>query len=305
MKIQVSFPLNVNEIFNKKTVDLNWFNENKNVIQEIYVAPFFITKNYKDMNGENDTTDIKKILDFLYKIKELKIKICVIFNNVFSQYNNLNLQNYCDLIDWLVVPNHDWLKLKKYGFKIKNTVINLPTFEQIKNGDYDDYDLIYIHDDIIHNHDKWKNIKGNRKFGCVSNFNECVSFCKLKKKHYKSISVGNYIFDKEGSTLCPVQRMSNFERLLKRCAIPDDLHEYEYYSDVIDLFKLQGRTQDDIFYNAVQIVELLNNKIKNTKNVLKLKRFDYLQWKNKTRNCGGNCLNCDFCNKLVKKYENL
>lgn len=285
----VSFPFNVNEILRKGTVDLKWFKRHKGIIGEVYCAPFFMNLQYNDMNGP---ADVSKRTDLLYSIRELGLGICITFNDVFHQYQDdvfEEIYRHKDLITSLVIPNESWIGVLGPDVSYRNTVVRTPSFTDVKQGLYDQYDVIYVHDDIIHNHDKWKSIKGARKFGCVVNFPECVGYCSHKKEHYKAISEGNYTFDAEGARGCPAQGLGSVLPYA-RCAIPQDYNEYLYYSDVIDIFKLQGRTQSTIFKQSVDIVEMLTSKQTLSAPVL---------WKYKVRNCGGDCLTCKWCWRFI------
>ena len=284
-RMYVSFPFNVNEILRKRTVDIMWFKRHKDIIGEVYCAPFFMNISYNDMNGPKDTS---KKIELLYNIRELGLGVCITFNDVFHQYQDdvfEEIYRYRDLITALVVPDESWIGILGPKISYRNTVVHNPTFDDVKDGLWDDYDIVYIHDEIIHNHDKWKAIKGSRKFGCVVNFPECVSYCNHKKEHYKAISEGRYMFDVDGAKGCPAQTLGDVLSYV-RCAVPQDYIEYMYYSDVIDVFKLQGRTQDTIFKQAVDVVETLADKRTSNMPVL---------WKYKVRNCGGDCLTCRWC----------
>ena len=294
MEYKVSFPFNNNEIINKHTVNVDFFKD----VYEVYTVPFFMDIQYDDMNGEPEKYS-RDAFKFLEQIHANGTKICVVFNNIFQEYDLVQiekeLKRFRHLIDWIDVPNDDFLQFN--NFKIKNTVINVPSIDDIQN--YSGYDLIYFHDDIIHNHDKFKAVK-NKPFGCVVNFNECVSYCKLKKQHYKAIANHDFNFDLK---YCPAFKMDFLELLLKRCAIPEDVTEYKYYSDVIDVFKLQGRKDRVIFENAVQIVNMLKNgtiPLHNQYIRNHLSKLDYIKYKLKTRNCTGNCKQCKFCDDLIK-----
>lgn len=285
----VSFPFNVNEILRKGTVNLGWFKLHRDVVREVYCAPFFADINYRDMNGPPD-----KLLDtkLLYQLREIGIGVCLTLNDVFHPYPEdtvKELAKHRDLITALVVPDAAWVGALGFDISYRNTVINLPTLEEAASGLYDCYDIIYVHDEIIHNHDKWLAIKGRRKFGCVVNFQECVGYCSHKREHYKLISEGRYKLDAEGAKGCPAQGLGDLLPRM-RCSIPEDYREYEYYSDVIDVFKLQGRAQDTIFKNAMGVVEMLSKHQISAAPAL---------WRYKVRNCGGNCPECQWCRRFA------
>lgn len=292
--INISFPFNINEIINNRKIDLEFFKNNP-CIKEVYTTPFFINSKIKDMNGVIPDFNKELALEILYKIKDLGVEICVILNNPNYDYSKeiSELLSFNDLISWLCVCDDKLLKYN-YIFKIKNSVVKQVHLNNYK--DYLKYDMIYFHDDIIHNHDKFINIPCKK--GCVVNFSECLTYCNLKTAHYQAFTQGEYDFDQK---YCPCHKMSDLELFLKRCSIPRDFYEYLYYSDVIDTFKLQGRTQTEIFDDAIKIVQGITNKKMNFKNPLS--QFDYYKWKVHVRNCSGSCLNCTFCDEICKKYE--
>lgn len=296
--IQISFPFNYGEI--SKFKNLDFFKNNSNIIKEVYTVPFFLC-DYKDALTDFDyNIDIKRALELLNEINSYGIDINVTFNNLEYKYNISDelLLKYKYMVKSLTVPNKSWLKYKS-DFLIKNTVINLPTFEQVKNGEYDDYDIINIHADIIHNHDLWKSIKGDRKFACVSNFYMCMSDCPIKSKHY-ALARRNQTLKEQN--FCPAEKMKWDEVLLKRCRIPSIKNEYEYYSDVIDIFKLEGRNSDSNFKEACEIVEILNGQkrfITEEKIIYRKLGVNLYKYLNKVRNCTGICNQCNFCTKIL------
>ena len=232
-KKRFSFPINFDEIFVKKSIDLSWFERHAEVINEVYLEPSFTGINMKDMNGQNYAYDSATVIKFLEEIKSYGIKVCVIFNDVFDNSTRLleefkqALVNCHTLVDIVVVPDKSWLVLREDypHLQFKNTVINLPTYEQVRDGMYDDYDCIYIHDEIIHNHDLYKAIKGNRKFGTVVNYSDCSTHCKFKREHYALVRKGKYDYN----SFCKTKDYGPIELLLKRNSIPTMRSEFDHY----------------------------------------------------------------------------
>ncbi len=296
---------------------ISWFKKHKSLINEVYLPPHFLGIDFKDMNGDNfnfTEDDFSRLRILLKHLVKEEIKICVIFNDIFTGTecldNLLSVLNtkYGKLVDILVVPNNSWIKPIKAirNIEIKNTVINLPTFEQIKNGEYDDYDMIYIHDEIIHNKELYKTIKGDRKFGTVVNFSDCSTNCSLKYHHYEFIHKGMYETHK---TFCKTASYTVPEMLLKGNNIPHMLSEYLYYNDTIDIYKFQGRQDTTYtFESAKEIVEnllmesnILTKTFKKLEDDIGSKLLD--EWKIKVRNCGGVCENCLYCNEILKDSD--
>lgn len=304
-----SFPINHVEIFQNKAIDIDWFARHADVINEVYIDPGFLEIETKDMNGANVTTDTQLVKAFLTEVKKLGIKVCVIFNDVFEKDETLldrvkfALHDNTQYVDIVVVPDHSWLVLKELGLEVKNTVINLPTYEQVRNGEFDDYDCIYIHDEIIHNHDMYKGIKGNRRFGTVVNYGDCATNCQLKDKHYYLVKIGKY----DANLFCKTVKWGPVELLLKRNSIPTLRSEFDHYLDVIDIYKLQGRNTTGTFKTAVEIVEGIvnNDEIFSEYQLLKekLNPITFIKWKTEVRNCGGDCDNCNYCDKILEEVE--
>lgn len=308
-KNRFSFPINHNEIFKNQTIDIDWFAKHSDVINEVYIDPSFLEIETKDMNGANVTTDAIVVKNFLKEIKQLDIKVCVIFNDVFEKDDTLlnrvhtALAENKEYVDIVVVPDKEWLTLKELGLEIKNTVINLPTYEQVRDGEFDEYDCIYIHDEIIHNHDLYKEIKGNRRFGTVVNYGDCATNCQLKDKHYYLIKIGKY----DANLFCKTVKWGPVELLLKRNSIPTFRSEFDHYLDVIDIYKLQGRNTTGTFKTAVEIVEgiVANDETFSEYKLLKekLNPITLIKWKNEIRNCGGDCDNCNYCDKILEEVK--
>ncbi len=317
MNKKFAFPINYEKML--KTEDLIkwiiWFNKHKLYIYEVYLTPELLGIDYENMNGINyklSTLEFSNLKKLILHLNKIGIKICYVFNDIFNKkFNNLLLNSlnstFGKITHSIVVPDKSWIyKIKQINnkIKIKNTVLNLPKFDEIKNGLYDDYDIIYIHDEIIHNHDKFKEIKKNRIFGTVVNFGDCSTTCTFKHQHYNSIK-NNKLNDYK--VFCLTSLYTYNELLLKRNNIPGFLSEYVYYSDVIDIFKLQGRSSTGTLESAIEIIENIykENEII-TKDYLYLSNnFNNIsKWKNYIRNCGGDCLTCSYCN-IFEKNNNV
>ena len=300
---RISFPFNAYEIIKNKVIDITFFEKYRDVINEVYVNPSWNIQT-KDMNGYNQGL-LEETEQFIKDIRLLNIKICYTFNDIWLDYDpNINLMG-CDIV---VVPNTEWLELKSSwpNIEFKNTVINLPTYDDINNGLYDGYDMIYIHDEIIHNHDLYLELKNRRnlKFGTVTNYIDCSTQCAFKDKHYAQIKDDLYGYN----TFCATRNYGPVELLLKRNNIPGFLGEYKHYLDVIDIFKLQGRNSTGNFKDAVDIVknifnstELLTEDYSNLNK--SLTPMQILKWKINVRNCTGICNECDYCDNILKDIK--
>ena len=294
----ISFPFNYHVI--STWADLSFFKRNANLLSEVYTPPIFME--YQDALTDFPDTkpDPIKALSILKSIKALEIPINVVLNNQNFKYDAAQLLDYKDLISTVTIYNREYLWLKKY-FRVKNSVINLPTYAEVSRGEYDDFDVIQVHGDIIHNHDAWLKIKGTRTFGCISNFNICVPYCTLKAKHYKAASKVEHL---DESLFCPAEKLSDDLRLMQRDSIPST--EYRYYADVIDLFKLEGRASDDVFLEACDIVQALNGHGVVQSEVYLKDRLGkrYEAYLKRVRNCGGNCPQCGYCQALLRASDN-
>ena len=307
-----SFPINIQEIFVNKLINAAWFKRYSEIINEIYISSDFLDLNFNDMNGDvkNNEYPNEKIIEFLKDVQSSGIKICVIFNDIKLDNNDMikafdKLKIHESLVDIIVVPNKEWLNYSKehFNFIVKNTVVSLPTYVEIKNGEYDEYDIIYIHDEIIHNFDKYYEIKGDRKFGTVVNFGDCTTFCEHKAQHYGMLRHRKY----NDVYFCPTNHMPRLELLMTRCSIPGYLSEFRYYNNILDIFKLQGRQTTNNFKTAIKLIERIYNyesilDVDYTLVTGKLKKLNELKWRVKVRNCGGDCPNCSFCYDLYKDH---
>lgn len=302
-----AFPFNKHEILTDKTVNIEWFKKYAEIINEVYCDPNDLGIDVNDMQEYHIQDEVysynkQEILDYFKSLKGIGIKTSLVFNDIFSDYSHDVIDNFLremrEYIDILVVPNKEWLIYKKYGYFIKNSVIEIATYEEIERGDFDDYDLIYVHDEIIHNHDLYKELKERRNLtlGCLVNNQNCWTTCPVKKKHYKYISrKGDHI-----KFVCNFTKNMDLQRL-QETVIPKLISEYDYYLDVIDLYKLQGRRGKQIFRECIEIIELCYNDT--DYHSLFLNKIDTIKWKNKIRNCGGDCPNCSYCEDLLNKYK--
>jgi len=254
-----SFPINVAQI-KSGAVDIDWFVKYQNLINEVYVPAIMFKLGYDAHNSEViPSEDIKNIMFFLKQISEkTDIKLCIIFNDIFitekeedlkieELKNYLNNEHYLK-IDIIVVPSEKWLIFKSYNIIVKNTVLLQPSFTEIKSGLFDEYDMVYIHDEVVHNLERFKKIKEDRKFGCVVNFSDCRSDCPFKNQHYKDFRTYSGDAAQENiDSYCPANKDLHVINILKGNAIPRFYSSYLKYVDVLDIFKLQGRWELEAF----------------------------------------------------------
>ena len=291
-----NFPFNTQAI---NLRELQWFKQYKDYIHSIYISPYFIYPDFIDISsGYSNTTEFKKTqstnIKYLEYLKEQGILINIIFNNPYIKYNldyiYTKLSMYEYLIDIVTIPRltQEWISLKS-KFILKNSCTLLPTFNQVQSGIYDCLDIIQLHDNIIHNHDKWKSIKGNRKFSCLVNIG-CTSDCTIKQIHYYEIFKG---YSEE--QFCPIAHIPFELNYLRRAAIPEFKSEYVYYLDVIDEYKLAGRGSVKDYQKCKYIIEQIeqDNFCTITTGITK-------QWMERVRNCGGKCSMCTYCENLIQ-----
>lgn len=318
-KNKFSFPFNTLEIIKLYNEDSNllWFKEHSEIINEVYIDPIIFGFSHNDMNGRSyDYNDNDIVFTILKIIKSYDIKISIVMNNIFEEDLDLECVNklitYSDLVDILVLPNEVHIEELKNHFYVKNTVIRDPKVDEVMNGDYDDYDMIYIHDSIIQNLDIYTEMKKvkNLTLGVVVNFEMCYADCPHKRKHYKYISRKQDV----EVDFCKPTRMGKMERLLKISSIPPLYREYEKYIDVIDCFKLQGRNPSTgNFGSAINIIEMIFNQEKTLQfdtdrfpdykflNIIPLRIMN--GWTKTKLNCGGLCDSCNYCDGIVEEYN--
>lgn len=283
--------------------DLAWFKRHQDLINDVYINPDIFGYKMQGMNGFDAPEE--KTLEFLKSLKALGIKISATFNNIFTDMRPeafLSLdEEYKHLIDILIVPDHSWLSLKKdnkYNIEFRNTVIMDITKEELDRGDLEGYDCIYIHGDNLRNLKAYQNYNN---LGAVVNFNDCVSWCPIKKNHYAEVNKEK--FDNDG--FCPVKKMNPETAFLKVNRIPPFLSEYIFYSDYLKIFKLQGRGSTDTFEDAINIIENIHNGnellTKDARRIHEmLPGLKLHKWLYELRNCGGDCRECSFCDELIK-----
>ena len=313
-----SFPIRT-EFIEDGVYTIQWFKKYQELISEIYLPAVMLNSFNFDAHAANKINYTYKIEKFLQNITdETDIKICLVLNDIFISeqdekklYNELvvYLQNTTLNIISIVCPSRYFLKLKILFPKIllKNTVLLEPTYNQVINNEYNDWDYIYFHDDIIHNLEKFLLIKNNKKFGCVVNLSNCRSSCQFKRDHYFEFKNYNNNSHQKISSFCPaLESETEFERKLKDNAIPHTYSSYKKYLNVLDIYKLQGRRDENSSYECMKIIEnvfykrenLLDNSIFNI-----MLKTDFLMWENKIKNCSGYCNTCEFCDELVQKYK--
>lgn len=250
----------------------------------------------------NKEFPLSSVIKAFHNLKSVGININIIVNNPYQDYDvkwcikRLKSLWQSGLIDSITVPSASWIDRDYLPITYKNTVVHVPTFDDVRDGLWDDYDMVYVHDEIIHNHDKWKAIKGSRKFGCIVNLGYCYTKCPAKKEHYQFVN--NKIPETE---FCPYLN-DEFKpvNILQRAIIPLIRSEYEYYLDVIDEYKFCGRDTTNSFYMTLDIIEALlgNTELPREPAYAKIKDLD--RWKVHVRNCGGDCFaGCRYCERSL------
>ena len=316
-----SFPIHFQEVFKDKVKFLFFLKQHQSIINEIYFPPYMLNLDYDAHNGKHLTftnEEVEEIHRFLNLVKKTTdIKFCAIFNDRFLNEEEENakisefekyLENPVIPIDIIVVTSKKWLKFQKQNIVVKNSVVLLPTFDEIKQGLYNDYDVVYIHDDIIHNQKKYEELKKQTQLqlGVVVNFDWCRSNCPHKYQHYHDFKYLKEASQPRIDSYCPSIVGGNKDKnFLKDNRIPMFYSAYKKYVNTIDIFKLQGRRDKDAFHNAMQIVKnvFLEQEILDptfyVPEKIKIKKHRKT-WINKISNCGGDCNNCTFCDNFLK-----
>ena len=321
-KNKFSFPFNTIEILKlyKEDCELAWFKHHAEIINEVYIDPIIFGFYHNDMNGSSvDYTELKDVvLTILKKLKSYDIKISVILNNVFEDdITTEDVERLIEnkhIIDNLVLPSDRHVTELKKHFYVKNTVILDPKIDEIYAGQYSEFDMIYVHDSVVQNLEKFKELKRNipNDIGTVVNFEMCYASCPHKRKHYKFISRKQ----ETDVDFCKPTTMPVLERLLKISNIPPLYSEYLKFVDVLDIFKLQGRNgQTQNWEFAINLIEMIFDKEKSIKfNTRRFPRYHRLNiiplttirgWLTVKSNCGGDCEDCDYCDDIIAEYGDL
>lgn len=290
-----NFPFYEPTILGNIDGSLRWFEEHKHLIGSVYTTPSHLDVPFhsiaslvKPYTINND--DKRYVLSTL---RQMGIGINIIINNVWDVVPTKYLETIAENSDIVTVPNHDYKNIiKNHGCRVKNTAINMARYDNVVNGEYDDYDVIMIHDFIAHNHDKWLKIKKNRVFSTIVNI-MCTVDCCIKDHHYKLLNDG--ISERY---FCPIAKTTNKFNVLRASSLPLCESEYEYYSDVIDEYKLAGRASHEDFRKAQNIVEYVDSGFP------PLPEYQDVTWMHHVRNCGGQCSRCNWCTMHYIKYEN-
>lgn len=240
----------------------------KNVVQEVYFIPFESTK---DINGKKQiyTAKDKAVLSI---IKQSGIELNLVLNTTEKPDISL-VRSYKQMgVTWITLFDLSYAPYLNDIFKIKNSVRNNPSFNDIKTGKYDFLDMIYVHDGIILHPQQWRTIHKNRLFGTVVNFVTCVEHCQYVKQHYSYIEkTGNKNFP-----ICPYNRRNAFFKK-HNLAIKQSFTAYNNLSDVIDLYKLQGRQNIYEFLDDLKIIEGIHNHEKLFKTMYNFKLLNALR----------------------------
>ncbi|MGB0405473.1 MAG: hypothetical protein ACPGDB_04735, partial [Fusobacterium sp.] len=209
---------------------------------------------------------------------------------------------------------------------VKNTIINKDysaqdIYESAKAG----YDYVYVDREVMRDkrtYEQYPLVKKKIKedFGKDIKIsllvNEgCIGKCPLRTEHYsynfnKKPNDKMYFTDKISTVSCSVWKKDK-SYLLKTLDLVPVRKEFEHYSKYFDVFKLHGR---DNFYKMLDGINIMYNLTLGNE-ILESKRYSmYMdrignkntlyEYMNKVKECGMQCWNCDYCDKINKLKEN-
>lgn len=294
-----SAPFNVRSWQQDPSRELIWFARYRNYISSVYSPINILGYKMRDCGDVTSkphyTDDLKGKLRLL---RNLGVNINIVINNIWDHYDlkkidSILLKNR-DLIDIVTIPDKRFAYLKQW-FKVKNTAINMVNLDTIDQ--WRDMDIVQIHDFIPHNHDEWLAIKGESKISCCVNLG-CTCVCPTKSIHYHELHCGNDLND-----FCPIYLLPYALNQLRRTGIPLLRSEYLYYLDVIDEYKFAGRTDYEMYQQTKRIIERIDGGEEDLGFDIPIYGKLRDAWRVKVRNCGGDCMNCLWCNKVYEKIS--
>jgi len=315
-----SFPINM-DMINNNEIDINWFIKYQDLINDIYLPPFF-DKEYTFDAHKGIPYDYTNIKEFINKISKTSIKINIIYNDLLlteeEHKNNIkkfkeNIFKY-NLKEITIVDkfSEDWFKLKEdFDFlTIKYSMTNNANLKFIKkNINYlKKFDLIYSHGDILNNYDKYYEFleTNNLKIGTVINFYGCSAKCTKIQDHYKDFKLYKGNAQPIIDSYCPFTNQTILQKQLKTTRLPNKIIHYKKFLNILSIYKLQSRHDIECSRESKKIIE----DIFELKPILysvcepNIKNIDKIKWANYIQNCGGNCLSCSYCDDIEYRNTN-
>ena len=309
----------------------------KNIVHDMYFTCRIQPFNTDAMGGFIVQEEKHLVIhNAMFLSKETGIPLSATFNNTKihpgkENYNKF-VKNFRPLYDHgiktVTIPFTTWMR---FGLKkefpdlfVKNTIINRVTEAAEVAKLYDEgFDYINLDRNLIRNNDRLKEIKKakiimqdrlQKKLYLSMLVNEmCESYCMVQDEHYvhnfnRDEKTPSYFdSDMRETASCIIKNENSPSYILKAASIPAYYSQFEYFSDFIDVFKLHGRENKNVFLNSLDLVERFNKR-KPLSDPYRL-ILNNLDEKSKKvyfktiTNCKFDCWKCNLCDSLHEKVK--
>ena len=316
---------------------LPFLNECKHVVSDLYFTCRIDPFNMDAMGGVIVSDEINAVLDNALKISEITgIPISATFNNTkidpaYPNYKTL-VENFAPLYEAgvrnITIPHTSWLG---FGLKkefpelfVKNTIINrVNTASEVAVLFEQGFDYVNLDRKMMRDEDGLKEItkakekmqdKLGRKLYISLLWNEmCEGNCPVQNEHFlynftrtedKPAYFDSKMYD---VSPCVQKDASSPEYILRAASIPSYYSHISHLNKYVDVFKMHGRENKEVFYNTMGIIrqfvrrELINDPYRAvlSKAPDKLRK----QFLNVIKNCKFDCWKCNLCEVVADKIK--
>lgn len=310
----------------------------KNYIYDIYFTTRIDPFKQDAMGMVFDKQDEKLMMaQALYIQAETGILVSATFNNInispsYSNYK-IFIENFKPLyklgITKITIPFKSWLLfgLKKEfpNLFVKNTILeNIREPFQLANAYEAGFDYINIDRSLMRNQNRVKELnetkiymeqKLNKKLYLSILINEsCSGNCPLQSEHFlynntREIKDKSEVFFKSefNNIACKSDIFNKFSNNYNPLKIANFIMDDFWLKDLIDIdvLKLHGRENKIVFENSLSLLNnLIDPNFKYIDNFKKIiKREDWNNFIEKTKNCNFDCFKCNYCDVLFNKIK--
>lgn len=303
--------------------------KNKDTIFDVYstlhIPPFMIDS----MGGIFTDTD-SLIQNFFSIQDEFGVLFTGTFNNITVSPDISNLNLFIDHLKPLyeyglrsiIVPHQHWMRLgylqKEFPEMLfKNTIVSkLYDLQDVYEAAIAGFDYIHLDRNVMRDKDLLEKLPKLREtikersdkdiiFSLLVN-ESCIGRCPVMNEHYvfnntRTGEIKPYFTNKISTVACPKWKNEDKAYYLKIANVVPLKSQFDYYLKYVDVLKLHGRDDINVFQDSMNIVDNYNNGKENlfpshiSHYMARLgNQYEYFI-NNKSKNCKFQCWECSWC----------
>lgn len=323
-------PTEINEMF------IPFLIRNKPVINDVYITCRIPPFTQDAMGTKFTDSDNDILITNALAIQEATgIPVSATFNNIHvsPRYTNylIFIEKFKPLyergIRSVTLPFTSWLlweDLKKAfpDLYIKNTILHdVKEAYEVANLFEAGFEYVNLDRRLMRFEDRLKEIKEvrdiyeiklNKKLKLSLLYNEsCAGTCPIQQDHYTYNVHNNSLSQPDNFFMSDMDRIScsvyenDPSYVLKMSNIPSYLTEISRLSNYVDVFKMHGRENKNVFMNSLSIVEayknadIIHDEFKTVFKKYNISNKKIKGWLSIISNCQFKCYKCNVCETLI------